>query len=341
MEKSDDSNRAAMEMHDVVSSPDARQRVQVLTENGGDDSNPDTVCVEGTAPLVPQWVEGETFPCEDCTVCFEPMGGACPVRRLACGHGFHHACIQRWLRQSSSCPICKADTPAAPDQPVFKVDLGHQEMSQIMQELEDIFNAIHSCVGPERPIAISGLAYNLCVSIGYEDEDELEEAIGGSLVQFLSALPHFEVVWPESDCEPRATMRPEPTDDLDGPGTRLMFTINDREDLWRVVLQGPKANVEIPEIEFAIRPTSKRRVDTIYNLIASAVFHLGDHVQQCARLGALDPDEASKIVDTINNLNILLDVESPFTVILSDPQGVSELKPSDGAHVGVYEEPLD
>merc|ERR1719343_341918 len=115
-------------------------------------------------------------------------------------------------------------------------------------------------------------------------------------------------------------MRPEPgEEDLQGgPGQRVALTVADREDLWRVVLQGPRCDIEIPEIEFAIRPRAKRRVDTIYNLIASAVFHLGDHVQKNTRAGAISDDEVSKIVATIDTLNILLDVEQPFTFVLVD-----------------------
>merc|ERR1719215_2311146 len=129
----------------------------------------------------------------------ELMEGAVPVRKLACGHGFHASCIQRWLRKNASCPLCKAETPPVETPETFKVDLGHQEMTQIMTELEDIFLAVHACAGPDRPVALNGLAYNLCVSLGYEDEDELEEAIGGTLADFLDALPHFDVVWPQAE----------------------------------------------------------------------------------------------------------------------------------------------
>lgn len=228
--------------------------------------------------------------------------------------------------------------------PPFKVDLGHQEMQQIMAELEDIFIAVHACAGPDRPVAVSGLNYNLCVSLGYEDEDELEEAIGGSLVDFMEALPHFNVVWPESasaedtsepPAEVRVTMLPEPTEEelAAGPGTRTMFTVTNRADLWRLVLQGPRCDVEIPEIEFAIRPKERRRVDTIYNMIAAAIFHLGDHVQKNTRAGAISDDQVSKICETMDRLNELLDVEQPFTFVLVDPQGVSEIKPLEGVHV--------
>mmetsp|Transcript_84932 Transcript_84932/g.230115 ORF Transcript_84932/g.230115 Transcript_84932/m.230115 type:complete len:278 (-) Transcript_84932:121-954(-) len=274
------------------------------------------------------------------------MGEACPIRKLACGHRFHHACIQRWLQQNATCPLCKADAPAPDARAPFKVDLGHQEMAQIMTELEDIFLAVHACAGADRPVALRGLAYNLCVSLGYEDEDELEEAIGGSLADFLTALPHFSVVWPEEDAEtqePRATMLPEPAaaaeEEAAGQGRRLVFTVGAREDLWRLVLQGPRCLIEIPELEFAIRPMAKRRVDTIYNMIASAVFHLGDHVRKNTRVGGISDDEAKRICDTIDSLNMLLDVEEPFTWVLADPQGVSELKPMEGVHATELVEP--
>ena len=103
-------------------------------------------------------------------------------------------------------------------------------------------------------------------------------------------------------------------------GQSLTFTVSEREDLWRVVLLGPRAQVaslgfrfrvgnpqppnlhfqhvqtykspqtlhsfrplsprqvEIPEIEFLFQPKNRRCVDTVYNMIASAVFNLGDHV---------------------------------------------------------------
>ena len=88
------------------------------------------------------------YPAEDCAVCFEVLGEAglnclkvkvkavklhlfklgrflswfqwklslslvfsweaCPVRKLSCGHSFHHACIAEWLLRRASCPLCKS-----------------------------------------------------------------------------------------------------------------------------------------------------------------------------------------------------------------------------------------
>jgi mediator of RNA polymerase II transcription subunit 31 len=220
-------------------------------------------------------------------------------------------------------------------------------MCRVVQDLEDIFFAVHQCAGPDHPVAVSGLIFNLCVSLGYEDEDELEEALGGSLVDFLAALPHFEVVWPEQSNgteqappEPKAKMRP----DLGHEGTsreprRIALTVSERDDLWRVVLQGPRATVEIPEIEFAIRPESKRRIDTIYNLIAAAVYNLGDHVRLNSRVpGSISDEDATKICDAIDSLNRLLDLEQGFTFVLSDPEGISDLKPMEGAYISTLVE---
>jgi len=297
---------------------------------------------DNVAPALAQ--PGAAAELEECPVCFEVMGGACPMRRLACGHAFHHGCIQRCLERTARCPVCRtaaADGELDGEAPVaaapFRIDLGHQEMAQMVHELEDIFRAVHDCAGPDHPVAVNGLAYNLCTSLGYEDEDELEEALGGSLANFLSALPHFEVVWPsDAQNEPKALMKPEPPEEeerSDG-GSRTLFTVVDREDLWRVVLQGPRAEVEIPELEFGIRPKAHRRVDTIYNMLAGAIFDLGDHVQKNKRMGGdLSDDEAQRICETIESLNALLDLEQSFSFVLIDPQGVSELKPCEGVHV--------
>jgi hypothetical protein len=37
--------------------------------------------------------------------------------------------------------------------------------------------------------------------------------------------------------------------------------------------------VEIPELEFEISADGKRKIDSIYNIISSAIFNLGTHVR--------------------------------------------------------------
>jgi len=42
---------------------------------------------------------------EQCAICHEPMACGEDCRRLPCLHLFHAACIDRWLRVSSTCPL--------------------------------------------------------------------------------------------------------------------------------------------------------------------------------------------------------------------------------------------
>jgi len=45
---------------------------------------------------------------EECTICMFPLARDEDVRRLACGHSFHTACLGDWLTRTSSCPLCRA-----------------------------------------------------------------------------------------------------------------------------------------------------------------------------------------------------------------------------------------
>ena len=47
---------------------------------------------------------------ECCAVCYEPWAAGDEVRTLPCLHRLHTACIDPWLRQNATCPVCK--TPA-------------------------------------------------------------------------------------------------------------------------------------------------------------------------------------------------------------------------------------
>jgi E3 ubiquitin-protein ligase RNF167 len=44
----------------------------------------------------------------DCSVCLEAFRKGEKVRTLPqCGHVFHRACVDRWLRMHSACPLCR------------------------------------------------------------------------------------------------------------------------------------------------------------------------------------------------------------------------------------------
>ena len=44
-----------------------------------------------------------------CCVCMEDCADGEDGRRLRCSHEFHAACVDRWLRDNRSCPVCKDD----------------------------------------------------------------------------------------------------------------------------------------------------------------------------------------------------------------------------------------
>ena len=44
-----------------------------------------------------------------------------------------------------------------------------------------------------------------------------------------------------------------------------------------VLMKGPNAWIEIPEIEFEIQAGGKRVIDTVYNFVAGAIFELTRH----------------------------------------------------------------
>jgi hypothetical protein len=44
---------------------------------------------------------------EDCCICMCSMSEACQT--LACSHKFHPKCVQEWLTNNPSCPLCRAN----------------------------------------------------------------------------------------------------------------------------------------------------------------------------------------------------------------------------------------
>lgn len=56
--------------------------------------------------LTPEELDGQELACAICLSDFEAGEG---VRKMRCGHMFHVDCIDVWLRQCSSCPLCNQD----------------------------------------------------------------------------------------------------------------------------------------------------------------------------------------------------------------------------------------
>eukprot|EP01061_Rhynchopus_euleeides_P027442 TRINITY_DN4461_c0_g1_i1.p2 TRINITY_DN4461_c0_g1~~TRINITY_DN4461_c0_g1_i1.p2 ORF type:complete len:392 (+),score=187.25 TRINITY_DN4461_c0_g1_i1:119-1294(+) len=219
----------------------------------------------------------------------------------------------------------KTKAPAAdfaeivPEGADFKFSLGHQEMSRVMKELENIF-ACQPCDW----LPVDAMANLLSVELGYEDVAEFEDALGGEFSDFVKGIPNAELSTNE-----RGTPVLKLKNTVQGPPRTMTLQVTDRKFLWHVLMQAEDARITIPELEFEFQPMGERRIDTIYNHIASAVWNLGTYV----RSAGLNQDTENKVLDTIHLLNQLLDVEHPFTVIVDDPTSRSLWQPIDGVKI--------
>lgn len=219
--------------------------------------------------------------------------------------------------------VCIMGRPTAAGE--YKIDMSHQEMERLVSELEAMYQAT-----PAEWITVEAIANYLMHDLGYEDMGEFEDALNGSLEQFLSALPNIEL---SEDDKGRRVFKVKPELPREQwKALKMTFPIKDRKDLWNVCFKSPYARIEIPELEFEFSADGKRHIDSIYNHMAAAIFNLGMHV----RGAGLSEDHKNKIMDTIIVLNVLLDVEKPFTWVVYDPTGQSDFSKMEGVLVEEY-----
>lgn len=55
------------------------------------------------------WIKPQTQQSDrqDCSICFNSLCVGDPMLRLPCFHDFHEACVDKWLLQNRSCPLCR------------------------------------------------------------------------------------------------------------------------------------------------------------------------------------------------------------------------------------------
>lgn len=212
----------------------------------------------------------------------------------------------------------------------FSFNLGHQETDRIVDELEQVCKQVMQSAG-DSWMTCTAAANIVCTNLGYEDQGELEDAIKCDWEEFIQSMPHLQTKTQDdgSYAQGKIVFRMKP---LVPVHDRKMFikslTVQTRQDLWRVCHKAPSAVMEFPDIEFEIGADGKRKIDSLYNHIAAAVYNLSMHV---STLGAgLSEDSKGKIAQTIHELNVLLDVEKPFTILLHDRTGISEIRPEHG-----------
>ena len=213
----------------------------------------------------------------------------------------------------------------------FSVDISHQEIERILIELEEIYKT-----QPGEWLPIHGIGSILATDLGYEDEDEFEDALKSTFEEFMNKLPMIECKDVESELQPgliRKCWRLIPELKAENRKPRcLKLELKEKSDLWRILMRAPGSSIEIPEIEFYAGGDMKRQIDSMYNHLSQACFNLESHVQHMATC-AVNPEEQQGILGTIQRLRQMLDLEEPCTIVIRCPTGETAFKPMDGIEV--------
>jgi mediator of RNA polymerase II transcription subunit 31 len=244
----------------------------------------------------------------------------------------------RDLPQNSTVPLSEEDSQGAKMLEAFSVDISHQEVERIIIELEEIYRT-----QPGEWLPIYGIGSILANDLGYEDEDEFEDALKSTFEEFVNKLPMIECKDVESELQPgliRKCWRLIPELKAENRRPRcLKLALKVKSDLWRILMRAPGSSIEIPEIEFYAGGDIKRQIDSVYNHLSQACFNLESHVQHMASCAA-NPEEQQGIIGTIERLRRMLDLDEPCTMVIRCPTGETAFKPMDGIEVLPFDAPI-
>ena len=89
-------------------------------------------------------VDEETIAGKQCPICLrEFQNGEKTAIKLPCEHLFHVECVERWLRQTSTCPSCRFELPT--DDPFYE-DFKKQKKRELIRkkELESLHDSMYT-----------------------------------------------------------------------------------------------------------------------------------------------------------------------------------------------------
>ena len=227
-------------------------------------------------------------------------------------------------------PGAKPGDHGADDRSIeHKLAVGHQELDRFVDEVEQVYESVAQA-GVEWLSVNSAGQMVQQLNDWYEDFDEMEDAVGGNFEAFLRRFPQFELrANPEGKGVEFKVLPPDP----DAPPTMMTLHVETRQDLWRVLYKSPDASIRIPHLEFEIGADSKRRIDTVYNHITNAVWNLSAHVRSQSGGTEEMSETAASVLETVDALEQLLDINEPWDLVVDDPTGASQFKPSEGIEV--------
>ena len=77
------------------------------------------------------------FMVQECVICIEPIRNDTQCRMLSCFHIFHSECVEKWLIENASCPMCAKVLVSKDD---IKLDLKKHQMNSIVVDNECFFS---------------------------------------------------------------------------------------------------------------------------------------------------------------------------------------------------------
>eukprot|EP00929_Paragymnodinium_shiwhaense_P123279 TRINITY_DN9693_c0_g1_i1.p1 TRINITY_DN9693_c0_g1~~TRINITY_DN9693_c0_g1_i1.p1 ORF type:complete len:235 (-),score=57.54 TRINITY_DN9693_c0_g1_i1:341-1045(-) len=210
----------------------------------------------------------------------------------------------------------------------FQKNVSHQEIERILGEVEAWWGTTNQVDPPLEWLPLDGISNFMFNDLGYEDVDEFEDALQGSFHEFLGAFPHIETKEMEGRWWYKMTkVEPEP------PRNLIISIETSAQLLDTTLLKADGATLEVPSIEFVIGLEQKRSIDSLWNHLGNAKEKLEHHADYLVQ----DQSEKEGIMATVSMLSKLLDVETPYDIIVRDPQGLSDVMPKDKCRI----EPLE
>ena len=55
------------------------------------------------------WMKESDTTESSCSICFEDFTKYQKFKKTACGHEYHSACLNKWLKDNKKCPICNSE----------------------------------------------------------------------------------------------------------------------------------------------------------------------------------------------------------------------------------------
>ncbi|CAH2283987.1 RING-H2 finger ATL2-like [Pelobates cultripes] len=85
----------------------AQEPSQPVNAQDVDNNEPPLAQNEDPPQPIPQGAQGDDEQ-DECSICLSAFDPAEEIMLLHCGHRFHIECIQMWLQEHCTCPMCRA-----------------------------------------------------------------------------------------------------------------------------------------------------------------------------------------------------------------------------------------